>query len=241
MEQARAAALAIGNRRGLLNSSMSAEAGTKAAYDTVVPLASQDATTAGQRNLQELDRRGQLERLTVNARNEMDQIRLSGSLEQERVRVQGQVEAALSKQGAEQQQALATLQGSLASKLQSQQDTAAQARLDNELANRLKVQESENAARMAEIAASGEQQMKAIITSAEAERERLTMSIASNDRDKMAASITQILGYEVSLRAALQSNPNMPAAERAAYEAQIASIADPARAYVNQLYGGTVA
>lgn len=51
MRSAQADALKMGNKRGLMNSSMTAQAGTKAALDVAVPIASQEAGQIHARNL----------------------------------------------------------------------------------------------------------------------------------------------------------------------------------------------
>lgn len=51
MQAARTEGLKAGNRRGLMNSTMATQAGTRAALDVVVPIASQEAGQAQQTNL----------------------------------------------------------------------------------------------------------------------------------------------------------------------------------------------
>lgn len=56
MQQARTQGLQFGNARGLLNSSMTAQAAQDAAYTAAVPIASQDASQAMQTNLADANR-----------------------------------------------------------------------------------------------------------------------------------------------------------------------------------------
>lgn len=59
MQQARTQGAQYSNRRGLLNSSMGAQAGQTAAYGVAMPIASQEASQAHQRNMQTSDQRHQ--------------------------------------------------------------------------------------------------------------------------------------------------------------------------------------
>jgi len=55
MQQAKTQATKASNRRGLMNSSMAVTAGLDSGYRAAVPIASQDASQAHQRNMQERD------------------------------------------------------------------------------------------------------------------------------------------------------------------------------------------
>ena len=66
MQQARAGAARSANRRGLLNSSIAVGAGEDAAIKSALPIASQDAQQASQRNIAESGQRNQREMQTVD-------------------------------------------------------------------------------------------------------------------------------------------------------------------------------
>lgn len=59
MTQARTSAMQFANKRGLLNSSMAAQAGEEAALKTVIPVASQESQQTYGKNIQEMQARAQ--------------------------------------------------------------------------------------------------------------------------------------------------------------------------------------
>jgi hypothetical protein len=203
-----------------------------------VQQAMQTAEFANLNQQQKTDIAAQMERLVTSGTQELDRLKTASVLEGDRMKLQNTLDTALQTTGAQQQQMLAQVQGDIQSKLQAQTDTAAMGRLSAQFAQDLKVQSSENQAALQRIAASGDQNVRQALVTADQARQDLAMQLASGDREKVANTAVQIFAAEAAMRQALLSNTTMPAAERSAYEAAIASLGNPVRNFVNQLYGG---
>ncbi len=169
---------------------------------------------------------------------QMARLRESGAIDERRILLQANIESALQASGAQQQRALAQVQGEIQSVLNSQTNDQQLQRMGAEFAQQTSSQVREQQFAMERLAATGNQEVQRLVLSNQAETERLAMSISQNDRQAIAASTINIFQAEAQMRAALLSNPQMPAAERAAYEQAISTMGAPARAFVNQLYGG---
>ena len=87
--------------------------------------AMQSAEFAHLDSSQKADLAGQMARLVTAGDQALQQIGASGAQDRARIELQGKIDTALQSSGAQQQQALANLQGDIASKLQSQQDSGA--------------------------------------------------------------------------------------------------------------------
>lgn len=251
MRQAAQNGMAIANRRGLINSSIAAGAAQGEVLRTAIPIASQDAAQAAARNLQSLDAGDQMARLQrqidsaegqqkLDLQSQMERLKAAATFDQERVKLQGTIDKALQASGAQQQQELAKAQGEIAKALQAQTDAATLERLNTQFVQNTEAAAKANEYTLQQIAAQGTIAMQETLAKAQASLQELQISIAANNKAKVAELTTQIFAYESQLRAALLSNTEMPASERAAYEKAISSLGDPARAYVNGLYAAPV-
>jgi hypothetical protein len=195
------------------------------AQQSAAEMARLQASIAGASDQQKADIQAQMERLNVAA-----------AQDRARIEVQGRIDLALQTSGAEQQRVLAGLQGDIASKLQTQQDAGRMQQLNAQFAHDIEVQKGDNDARLRQIAATGDQEVRRVVEAGLQERDTLAMNIAAGDRREIASSMISIFAAETQLRAALLGNTNMPASERAAYERAIAGMGDPIRNYISQLY-----
>lgn len=185
---------------------------------------------------QRADLEAQRERLEISGRQEMERLEAAAGFDLGRIEAQGAIDLALQTSGAEQQRALASLQGNIQSALQTQQDAAQLQRMGAQFAQELAMQQRDNAAALDRIRETGDQQLRDTLARAEASANELAMQLAAGDRAKVAELSVEIFRSEAALRAALLSNPNMPASERAAYERAIGALGNPARKFINDLY-----
>lgn len=195
------------------------------------------AQMANANEQQQIDIKAQMERLKISGEQELTRLQQASVLEQDRMKLQNSLDTALQSSGAEQQRALTNLQGDINSRLQSQTDAAAMSRLSAQFAQDVKMQDAESRAALERIAASGDQNVRAALIAADQARQDLAMQLAAGDRERVANTAVQIFAAEASIRQALLSNTTMPAAERAAYEQAIASLGNPVRTFIDQLYG----
>lgn len=204
-----------------------------------VQQAMQQAEFANLNTQQKAEIAAQMERLVVSGNQELQRLGTAAGFDQQRIVLQATMDQASQAKGAEQQRALVSLQGEINSYLQAQQDQGAFQRLGAQFAQDLKMQDAQSAARLGEIAASGDQEVRRVIAAAQEDRQKLAMEIAAGDRERIANSAVQIFQAELQIRAYLLNNSQMPASERSAYEQAISTLGNPVRQFVNGLYAQT--
>lgn len=258
MQQAARAGLNTANRRGLINSSIAAGAAQSEVIRQAAPLAQQEAAQASQRNLQTLGNQDQLEqlerqiastegqqkldliaqkeRLIMAGQQEQERLASAAGYDQQRAYLQAQIDSAMQTSGAQQAQQLTKLQGVIQSALQTQVDASTMQRLQAQFAQDFETQQRANGFALQQIAAQGDEALRNTLAQADAAMRQLSMSIASNDRGKIAELSTQIFGYQAQIRASLLGNTEMKSSEREKYEKAISSLGDPVQNYLNELY-----
>lgn len=137
IESAKSAASDFSNSRGLLNSSMAATAGEKAAIDSAIPIAQSDAGvygTAATQNQQAQNAAGQFNagavntsnQATANAANTATQQATTGTQQQQAIASTGTQQRQTQTEAGQIQSGLQTQQGNIASGLSAQQATQTQ-------------------------------------------------------------------------------------------------------------------
>lgn len=248
MKQARTAGLQQAAQRGVLNSSIGIGAAQNEAIRAALPLAEQQAAQAAASNTQRYDLAGQMDRLRAQAG--FEQIaRAEGYQYQTALNTQGYTFQAqqqanqnqFTKDMAKVQQGyavdMAGLQYTLQSKLQSQANTEQIQRMGVDFANQMKLQQDQAAHVLDQIKAQGNVQLTLQANQFQEALKELTMTLNSQNSIAMANASVNLFQAESQLRAALLSNPNMPASERSAYEAQITALTQPTRDYINSVLG----
>ncbi len=132
---------------------------------------------------------------------------------------------------------LTQIQAGLQSTLQSQGNTEQMQRMTQEFGQSMQINRQQNEAALGQIAASGDQRMRELAGQAAASLNELTLSLNQRNSEATAAAAIQLFQAETQLRAALLSNPEMPAAERSMYERAISTLTGPTRNYVNGVFG----
>jgi hypothetical protein len=185
---------------------------------------------------QRTDIDAQMARLRESGSQQLSQLGAASGYEQQRIVLQGQINALAAGTAAADQRSLVVLQGGIQSALQSQTDASTMQRLSAQYAQETKTQDRATQADLQKIAASGDQNVRQALVTAESAREQLAMQLASGDREKAATLAVQVFSAEAAIRQSLLANTAMPAAERAAYEKAISSLGDPMRNFLNNLY-----
>lgn len=250
MQLARTQGFQAANSRGVLNSSIGVGAAQDSAYRAAVPLAQQQAQEAATSNQQRYDIAAQMDRLRAQAgfeqiaRSEGYQyqsaLNTSGyAFQAQQLANQQQFEKDMAKVQQGYAVDMAGLQYTLQSKLQSQANTEQIQRMGIDLQNQLKLQAANAKSTLDQIKAQGDVQLTLQANQfAEAQKE-LTQQLNSTDSVALANASVNLFNAQASLQAALLGNPNMPAAERTAYEQQIAGMVAPVQSYVSSVLGYT--
>lgn len=226
IKRARNEGMQVANKRGLLNSSIAAGASQGAAIDRALPIAQQDADIAAQ------DRR-----LNVSVQAEADRLKQAAGYDMDRLTADAANNLIRDAAQAKSAQELAQVQGTIQSALQSQGNTEQIQRMGVDLSNQLQLQDKQLQSDLSKIAASGNEDIRRLVEAGNQERITLQQSIAAQDRQAMASAMVNIFQVEEQLRAALLSNTNISATERAAYERTITQMGQPIRDFVNNLFG----
>ncbi len=132
---------------------------------------------------------------------------------------------------------LTQLQGGIQSALQAQGSSELVQRMTHEFSQNLALNTQQNEAALRQISASGDQRMREMAGQVAASLNELTLSLNQRNSEAAANAAVQLFNAEAQIRAALLSNPEMPAAERSSYERAIASLTTPTRNYINSVLG----
>lgn len=259
MQAARADAMKTGNKRGLLNSSMTAQAGTRAGLDVVVPIASQEAGQIAARNLsgQGFKQEGMLQGKRIESSEKIVGIQEAGQtarLGQElatRTTIAGDDRAARSSDLLKELTSRETVAGAdrtarssdLGRELTSREGiagadrTARSGDLRTEITSREGMATADRMARTSDMDAD----RRAANTRAAAE---LTSreNIAGNDRtaasqNAVATAVSHVNTTYTNGYNAIMSNPNIPEAARGTHLAHLAARRDSDLILVESLYG----
>jgi hypothetical protein len=250
MKQARTAGLKLANQRGVLNSSIGIGAAQNEQIKAALPIAAQEAAQNAASNQQRYDLAAQMARLRSQAG--FDQLaRAEGYQYQSSLNTQGyafQAQQLKNQQQFEKDMAkiqqgyavdMAGLQYTLQSKLQSQANSEQIQRMGIDFQNNWRLQQQQATNVLNQIKAQGDIQLKLQANQMEEAMKELTLSLNSQNSIAMANASVNLFNAEAQLRAALLSNPNIPASERAAYEQQISALTKPTRDYISGVLGYT--
>lgn len=237
MKRAAARGKSAANRRGLLNSTMGVQAVEAARIDAAMPIATQDAAQAHERNIQgrniQIQDIGQ--RRDIAANRDLLDTEIAG-----RERLQ---------------------EGDIASRerMQDRDIAATRERLQMELGNRVTLQDADNAAQKERLGMQLTQQEELALAELRAAEERLgleigsrermqgidvelqeriaSMNIAANERTAAAQIAQAFEASYANIMASIMNNPDIPAAERQRYMDHAARIRDNNLNLVEQFYG----
>lgn len=192
IKQARSQGEAAANRRGLLNSSISAGASEGAAYAAAIPLASQQSAQIHAKNMLAQQNVGEKDRLVTaagldltrqNAQNDAEMARLNAAA------------------GYDTQTQIRGINASMAQLQES--GRLEQAR-----------QDSQNLANLEMQRRGGNIDLAKINLTADRSMEELRMNLASGDRERATGAAVSLLNSQDSLLAAIMGNPDIDAATR---------------------------
>jgi hypothetical protein len=186
---------------------------------------------------QQAEIKAQMDRLQVDVKAASDRLAQAAGFDLGRIQAQGQMDIQRDVLAAKNTQDLAKVQADLQSKLQAQGHTEQVQRMNLDLANQLQLQGTQVQNDLSKIAATGNQEVRKLVEDANQQRVTLAMSLAKDDRQALANSITDVFRTENALRTALLANDKIPAAERAAYETTISQLGTPIRNYLNTMFG----
>lgn len=248
MEQARAQGLQQANARGLLNSSIGISAAQDSALKTALPIAQQEAQQAANSNTQRYDLAAQMDRLRAQA-GFSSQAAAENYAYTSALNTQGYAYQAQQQQNQNQFQKdmaaiaqgnsvdLANLNATLQSKLQAQGNTEQLQRMSADFANQLGLQANAASNAINQIKAQGDVQTSLQANQFVEAMKELQLSLNEQNSVAMANAAVNLFNAEAGLRAALLSNDNIPAAERAGYEQQISALTGPTRNYISAVLG----
>lgn len=214
IKQARSQGEAAANRRGLLNSSISAGAAEGAAYAAAIPLASQQSAQLHAKNMQNQERLGGLESQT-------HQGEITGGLNaQQNVAEKDRLVTAagldLTRQNAQNEAEMARLNTAAGYDAASQQRGIAASMAQLQESGRLEQsrQDSQNLANLELQRQGGNIDLAKINATADRSMQELRLNLASNDRERATGAAVSLLNSQDSLLAAIMGNPDIDAATR---------------------------
>lgn len=189
IKQARQQGLAAGNRRGLLNSSMSVGASEAEAFKAAIPIAGQEAGQVHQSNLAELARRGSLEQVNVEAGHTASRQAADLAAQMERLRATAGFTSDQQRASDEAQMARLRESGTISTAQQTQAQAAQMAQLRESLTHATGQQREQIQAQMAQLERQIAGQSALAGQQAGYQQEQITLqgNIAATAADKQAA------------------------------------------------------
>jgi len=209
MKRAKQEGYNAANRRGLLNSSMAVGAAQTAVLDRALPIAQQDAMTAGQHNMAELDRRGQAERQFADNRSTMERMNRQGEIDTAGREQTGNIQSRLNREDAQgQMERLTYASGQEMTRLQAQ------------LANANEQQRREIEATMERLKLDTSAEMERLRAAAGFDMDRLNRQGAIDiERDVLQAKNQQdLVRVQGQIQSALQAQGNSESIQRMGVE-----------------------
>ena len=259
MQQAATEGRQAANRRGLLNSTMSVQAAQAGRVNAALPIASQEAAQANQRNLlgTEISSREGMQLVDLAAAKE----RLGMSLTQEEKLAleeirsrEGIAERDIESREGMQERDIKSREG-----MQTEDIAATRERLELELGSKSALQEAELAAEKERLGETLSHQERLALEELRAAEERLglelesrermqgedialnerlaEMNLSANERNAVATIAQSFETTYSQMVSAIMSNPDIPAAERQRYLNHAAAVRDSNLNLLEQFYG----
>jgi hypothetical protein len=248
VKQAQTLGQAATNKRGLLNSTMGAQAGVAAAYDKALAMATPDAATSAANNLsnQQYEQSNKLQTGQLASTEKIAEQQIASSEKQAQLSADTQtkitglnIDAATKTQAAD-LLSKATLQ---AASLTNESDIAklnadtqaAIAAMNIDAASKQQLSEIANQQLMQKASLSSSQAIAQL--SADAQERIANMNVSADQQAKASAAAAAIEANYAQMFSAITSNDKIPTATRTQYLQSAAAERDSGYALIEQIYG----